>query len=75
MEKIVRPLPVEALDLGVDLGDDDGVGEKEVVSEIKKGDLIVGDDEVYGWSTWRGVTRSHRKVVRNWYPALLVNGE
>ena len=42
----------------------------EVVSEVKKGDLVVTEEETYGVSSWRGTSRSHRHVMERWYPEV-----
>lgn len=48
----------------------EGGGEAEVVSEVRKGDLVVQGEETYGVSSWRGTSRSHRRVMERWYPEV-----
>ena len=68
LEKRVVPIPRLARD-----GESgEGVGEREVVSEVRKGDLVVDEQEqeTYGVSSWRGTSRSHRRVMERWYPEV-----
>ncbi|PWN48782.1 Clavaminate synthase-like protein [Violaceomyces palustris] len=41
-----------------------------IVSDVPKGDLYADADDHFGWVAWKGLVRSHPKVVENFYRAI-----
>ncbi|KAI8612508.1 hypothetical protein BC830DRAFT_1136292 [Chytriomyces sp. MP71] len=44
---------------------------KKIVCDVPKGDLFPGAGEEFGWIAWRGLARSHPRVVERFYADLI----
>ncbi|KAI9334945.1 hypothetical protein BDR26DRAFT_822809 [Obelidium mucronatum] len=42
-------------------------GSKAIVCDVPQGDLFPGEQEEFGWTAWRGLYRSHPRVVEQFY--------